>query len=235
MARHILYRLEHSALFEEEKGKTVEEYLSGISRDTILKTGSYFACFEKNKSAVTNNIEVLSKWFNKENNDFANDIYKKIKAIEKKHNWQAIILNIHTTLKLLEKAFHQKGDDNLSNTEMERKIFKAYLLLNEIDNQKDNRILESLKDQEEKLHWPLLVLVQTFRYADISTANYREVFDEQIVKGVQFFRFLEAKYPTELAYFLTEFKCSSWNEYLRRLFGLLKAALNNSAGLQNSL
>ncbi len=230
MSRSIVYRLEHSALFSEEIPASVESYLKGISKDLILKTGSYFSGFDKQNATISNNVEVLSKWFNEENNDFANDVYKKINTLDKKYNRETVILNIHTTLKLTEKGFHQNQIENYSNTELEKRIFKAYLLLNEIDNQKDNNIFDSLKDQDNNIKWPLVVFVQTFRYADISNADYREVFDEQIIKAVQFFLFIEKKHKSELAYFLAYYKCSSWQEYMRRVFGLVKACVNNSNG-----
>lgn len=226
----MVYRLEHSAMFPAEKTATVESYLKGIKRELILRTGSYLSAFDKKNPAVRDNFTVLSKWFNAENNGFANDIYKELKRLDKKENRETIILNIYTTLKLLEKGFHQKDDENLTNTEIEKRIFKAYLLLNEIDNNKDNDIFKSLEDQEKDIKWPLLVFTQTFRYADISNYSLREVYSEQLVKATQFFKFLEKKYPNELKYFVSHYDCSTWQEFIQKLFPLLRICANSKEG-----
>lgn len=220
--RSIYYRLEHSVVFPDEQNATVNSYLNGIGRENIIKAGTYFVGYHKKAPLVLDNVQVLSNWFGPENYQFANEVYSKIRQIEYKEKKPTFILNIYTTLKLIEQAFHLTEDNTLSPMEIERRLFKAYLLLNELDNNKDNTLSASLKNVDPAFRWPMMVLTQTFRYSDISNYSMREVFDEQLVKAIQFFSFLENEYPNELQFFNSYYDCASWREYLKRTFPLLK-------------
>jgi hypothetical protein len=227
MNRKLVLRVERSMLFPAEKDETVDSYLQGTSRSIALLSGSTFAAFDKKNPVVRDNFKVLSFWFNAENNSFANSVYQKINSISKGGH-EAVILNIHTSLKLLEKGFSLPETQTGTNTEVEKNMFKAYILMNEIDNKKDNNILDSLKDQPTEIKFPLLVLTQTFRYADISVVNYPEVFSEQFVKAILFFEYIEKSHPKILSSFLSFYRCNSWQHYLRKIFPLIHCCLKNT-------
>lgn len=214
-------------LFPNETA-AIETYLQGASRNIVLLSGSTFAAFDKKNPIVRDNFKVLSFWFNAENNQLANTIYQKISAA-KQNGLDPVILNIHTSLKLLERGFSLPEEQTGTNTEVEKNMFKAYILLNEIDNNKDNNILDSHKDQPTEIKFPLLVLTQTFRYADISVVNYAEVFSEQFVKAILFFKYIEGSHPKILSSFLSFYKCTSWQHYLRKIFPLIHCCVKNTA------
>lgn len=223
----MLLRFEHSTLFSDEKGTTVNQCLTGLSREMVLMSGTFFAALTKMTPVIRDNRRVLETWFNHENNEFANTIYSKILALERKGQI-AIILNIHTSLKLLERGFHLGGNTTLSNTQAERNVFKAYSLLNQLDNDKDNGIFASLKDYGDDDKFPLLIMTQTFRYADISSFSYSEVFSEQFVKATLFFKFLHQSYPEILEAFLKYYDCKDWQQYLLKIFPLVANCTKNS-------
>lgn len=227
MHKQMVLRLEHSILFPDESKATVENYIKDIGRRVVLLSGSYFASFDKKNTAVRNNHEVLSKWFNEENNAFANWVNGRILALREKGQ-ETIILNIYTSLKLLEKGFHLDEKQTISNTEAEKNMFKAYLLLNELDNNKDIGLFDSIKDYPNDLKFPLLILTQTFRYADISFVHHAEVFSEQFVKASLFFKFIEQKYPDVLKYFLEYYECATWQHYLKKLLPLVHSCVTNT-------
>ena len=223
----MVLRLEHSILFPDESKASVDNYINGIGRNIVLLAGSYFASFDKTNPAVRDNQKVLSKWFNEENNSFANWVYNRILELKRKGQ-EPIILNIYSSLKMLEKGFHLQEKQIVTDTEAEKNIFKAYLLLNELDNNKDNGLFDSIKNQPIELKFPLLILTQTYRYADISFVNYAEVFSEQFVKAIFFFEFIESKYPDVLAAFLEYYECATWKHYLKKIFPLVHGCIKNT-------
>ena len=182
MARRIILRLELSQLFPKEKGKKLEDFLKGVSRERVIKSGSYFTGFAKGQAVVRNNVDLLNKWFSPDNRPFAFEILKAIYLL-KRQGIESTIVNIHTSLRLIEQGLNHQSDDTMDSLEFEKNIFKAYVLLNETDNEKDIGIFQSLEKQQDDIKFPLMVLTQSFRYSDISVVNYREVLAEQFLKA----------------------------------------------------
>lgn len=228
MKGSLVYRVELSQIFPEEVGKTVQDYLNGISKEFILKTGAYLIAFEKDSEYTSNNKKVIEDWFRRDNQEVAQFIYDRIVQIEKKNNWVARIINAHATLKLLETAFAGESKTTTqSEPEMEINMFKAYILLNEIDNQKDNSLFASLEGVEEGLKFSLMVFTQTLRYADITNFNIKEVYIGQFIRGCLLLKFLQQKHPNIYAAFLDEFKIKSWERFFQQYFPLVHLALTN--------
>ena len=82
----------------------VEQYLAGGSRRFILNAAAFFLGFKNHKSKFADNREFLEMFFRKENNDFANQIYDKIREFEKK-GIQIGIINTYASLTLFEYFF----------------------------------------------------------------------------------------------------------------------------------
>ena len=122
--------LEFEVAFSGEQPLTIEEYLSGGSRSVILNVATSFLGFKSYNSKFKDNRELLSAIFGPENNDFANEVYDKIRVIEKTGTSIGII-NTYSSLKLFE-FFFAKGEEAETQThaEFERNLFKAYLVLN---------------------------------------------------------------------------------------------------------
>lgn len=126
MERSIIYRVELSQIFPEDSGKTLEHFLRGITKEFILKAGSFLISFQKDKRFSEDNKKVIEDWFRHENQEVAQTIFTRIQEIERKNNWKAVIINAHTTLKLLEAAFSREEKEILqSEPEMEINLFKA--------------------------------------------------------------------------------------------------------------
>ena len=227
MARRIILRLELSQLFPKEKGKKLEDFLKGVSRERVIKSGSYFTGFAKGQAVVRNNVDLLNKWFSPDNRPFAFEILKAIYLL-KRQGIESTIVNIHTSLRLIEQGLNHQSDDTMDSLEFEKNIFKAYVLLNETDNEKDIGIFQSLEKQQDDIKFPLMVLTQSFRYSDISVVNYREVLAEQFLKAALFFKFIESLHPKILEEFLKYYKVATWRGYLEKIFLLVKLCTANN-------
>lgn len=215
------YRLELSEIVPAADQRTVDVYLADCSKDMLLKTGSYLLAYDKSSPAIRDNRKFLGDFFNQDNNRLANTIYGRIRQIETERNWSVIVANNYTSLKLIEHAVNKRAEHRLTNTQTEQNVFNAYLLLNELDNAKDGGVLDSLTDKQGILHFPLLILTQTFRYSDINGANYQLLFADQFTKAILFFQFIEEKYPAILTAYLAYFNCNTWQRYMQKMFPLI--------------
>jgi len=66
------------ACFPEEDRKSLDEFLSGISRDTLLKTGSHFLGFDREKSKYSDVTAFMNMFFSPGNQNFANEAYQNL-------------------------------------------------------------------------------------------------------------------------------------------------------------
>jgi len=74
--KHFLL-LDFENILWDEEIKNLNFYLEGLDKDEIIRAGIYFLSFLNSKSAHDDMYYFLSKFFNKENESFANQIYKR--------------------------------------------------------------------------------------------------------------------------------------------------------------
>lgn len=96
--------LEFKIAFPDEEMLTIEQYLAGGNRSMILNSAVFFLGFKNYKSKYDDNRELLGMFFRKENNGLANQIYDRIKEIEKTGKRIGII-NTYSSLQLFEHCF----------------------------------------------------------------------------------------------------------------------------------
>lgn len=212
--------LEFKTAFDEEP-KEISEYLNGIAKDTMLKAGAHILSIKKHGSEFSETKAFLGMFFRQENQTFANEVYGKILNLEKEHNTKIIIPLAQSSLQLFEYAFEHLSDEETQDAaESEVNIFKAYLLLNQRNMEKDDVALETTKDLPPAKKYPSLVLAQTLVYFDIEHYNEAELFTCQLIKAVYLFQFLSSTEQTSvlLQSFLADVSCDNWKEYLKRLF-----------------
>ena len=107
--------LEFQAVFPNETPKSVEEYLLGGRREIILNVAASFLGFNSQKSNFENPKEVLRMFFREENSKIANEIYNRIKELEK-NGKEVLILNTYCNLKLFEIFFRIETDKDATQT-----------------------------------------------------------------------------------------------------------------------
>ena len=109
---------------------TIKQHLAGENKDIILNAAAFFLGFKNHQSEFDDNLRFLKIFFREENADFANQIYNKIKEFENK-GINIKIINSYSSLNLFEYFFSQPDErETQSEAEFERKLFKAYLILN---------------------------------------------------------------------------------------------------------
>jgi len=141
---NIQITLEYSKIFTDSPD--LDSLMSGISRKLFLNVASFFLGFSSIKSEFNNNQKFIEMFFRNENHDFANEVFKKIKQFEKKVGKDVLIPNHLTSLCLFEYAFKNLDETEYqTEKESEINIFKAYLLINEINNAKGQKAFNSIE------------------------------------------------------------------------------------------
>jgi hypothetical protein len=221
--------LEFEVAFPYEQPLSPEEYLKGGSRSVILNVAAFFLGFKSYNSKYNDKRELLGDIFGPENNGFANEVYDKIKAIEKTGASIGII-NTYSSLKLFE-YFFAKGEDAETqiHAEFERNLFKAYLVLNSEFTKAQGVAFSSTKELDDELKIPMMMFCMYYPVSDKMNFDISQIWVTQMIKAIYLFQFLEAhaKTKTLLAAFLAYFNSPTWQNYLKSLLPLTMPAIQN--------
>ncbi len=221
--------LEFEVAFPGEEKLSVEQYLAGANRSIILNAAVFFLGFKNYKSRFDDNKEFLSMYFQKENNEIANQIYNRIKAIEKA-GVRIGIVNTYSSLNLFEYYFSKhKEPETQTPAEFEVNLFKAYLVLNSEFTQKQSIAFHSAQESDEELKLPMWMFCMHYPISDKSNYDINLIWVTQMIKSIYLFQFLETNEKTQplLTAFLAYFDCSTWQEYLKSLLPLTEPAIRS--------
>lgn len=218
--------LEFEVAFPDEKPLAIEQYLSGGNRSIILNLAAFFLGFKNHKSKYADNREFFGMFFRKENNDFANQVYGRVKKFEKKGVAIGII-NPYSSLKLFEYYF-SKSEEPIRQTdaEFEVNLFKAYLILNSEFTKKQSVAFPTSQESDEELKMPMFMFCMQYPISDKTNYDINLIWVTQVIKSIYLFQFLESHERTQalLTAFLEYFNCSTWHEYLKSLLPLTISA-----------
>lgn len=221
--------LEFEVAFPGEKPLTPEQYMAGGSRDFILNVAALFLGFKANNSKFDDNRELLRMIFSVENNDFAQEVYNKVLAVERTGTKVGVI-NTYSSLRLFECFFKtEAGEITQSKEEFERNLFKAYLVLNSEFIKLQNTAFSSTKDLGGHLELSMMTFCMQYPVSDKSNYDISEIWATQAIKAIYLFQFLEATPLTKplLVTFLAHFKSATWQDYLKSLIPLTISAISN--------
>ncbi|MFW5879565.1 MAG: hypothetical protein ACOCUV_01945 [bacterium] len=221
--------LEFEVAFPNEKPLSVEQYLSGGNRDIILNSAAFFLGFKNIKSKYSDNKEFLGMFFQKENNELANQIYDRVKEIEKSGTTVSII-NPYSSLKLFECYFSKRNEpETQTQVEFEVNLFKAYLVLNSEFTEKQSVAFTSSQESDQELKMPMMMFCMQYAISDKTNYDIHQIWTTQMIKSIYLFQFLESQEKTQALYraFLSYFNCSTWQEYLKRLLPLTMPAIKS--------
>ncbi|WMN07876.1 hypothetical protein QYS48_30200 [Marivirga arenosa] len=221
--------LEFEVAFPTEEKLTVEQYLAGSSRQMILNVAASFLGFKNQKSKFNDNKEFLGMYFRTENNEFANQVYDRIKGLEKK-GIQIGIINTYSSLRLFEYYFSKPEEpETQTQAELEINLFKAYLALNSEFTEKQAVAFPSAQESDEELNIPMVMFCMQYPVSDKSNYDIKQIWATQMIKAIYLFSFLESHDKTKplLAKFLAYFNCPTWQDYLKSLLPLTIPAVKN--------
>lgn len=221
--------VEFSRVFDEAPAN-LQTYLTGISRKTMLTAASFLLGFYNRKSKFDDFRELLEMFFNAENNEFANEIYQKLRTCEVEVRVPLKIINPFSALQIFEFSFDHLTDEEIqSKAETERNIFKAILFQNEVNTTNQMAAFDSTAGMKIPYRVPYLSLAQSFPFSELINYDKGEVLAAQIVKSVFLFEFLASDGKTQalLAAFLNYFGCDSWQDYLKKVMPLVLTEIKN--------
>jgi hypothetical protein len=221
--------LEFDVAFPGEQPLTVEQYLAGGTRSIILKAAAFFLSFKSYKSEFSDNRKFLEMFFRQENDDIANQVYEKIRVLEKEGVHIGII-NTYSSLNLFEYYFSKPEEpETQAQAEFEVNLFKAYLVLNTEFAKKQSIAFSSVEEIDEELKIPMMIFCMEYPVSDKSNYDIQLIWTTQMIKAIYFFQFLESHEKTQslLSAFLVYFNSVTWQDYLKSLLPLTMPAIKH--------
>lgn len=224
---------EFKTVFHDEEPRSLEQYLTGISRSILLQVGAYFLGFSNQKLAYGSYKTLLETFFCSENNAFANKVYDRLQNLEKQEqekgrNPHLVIINPPSSLQLFEYGFeYLTEEETQSKAEIEVNLFKAYLLLNQQNTSKDVIAKRTTENLSKELYLPALIFAQSYPYSDLINYETTELITAQIIKSFYLFEFLAENDETRalLDSFLQYYACPDWEGYLKKLLPIVSSII----------
>ncbi|MNQ42533.1 hypothetical protein D3C85_562380 [compost metagenome] len=219
--------LPFSAIFPNEQPKPIKEYLEGIDRETLLKTGSYFLGFSHTGSEYANPYHFMGMFFSRGNAQIFQKSLLNLEhylADKKLSHFDVEIPYAISSLSFFEIALNMKKNDNtILEKDAEINIFKAYLLLNENITKKYDQSVSSLPQRmsSNKLPAGILIALHLHNF-DITNYSIDKLFCSQFIRALMFFEFLSQRDDCKilLEEFYNYFGVIDYKDYLKRILPL---------------
>jgi hypothetical protein len=184
--------VEFRAVFDEVP-RSLDEYLTGISRSMMLNAASFFLGFSNNNSQSGTPEKLVEIFFCTENRAPAIEIYQRLKRLEREHGAELRIINPQSSLQLFEYCFnHLTEESRQAKPEAEINIFKAYLLLNQLNTTKEQVAFTSVEELPKDIKLAGMFLSQSYPYSDLCHYDTAEIFVGQVIKSIFLFELLES-------------------------------------------
>ena len=213
---------EYTGIFDDDQA-SLDVYLTGISRKTLLNATTFLLGLSNRNSAFEDPSKLLSMFFCAENNEFANDLYKRIKSLSTKIGMTIKIITPLTALQLFEYSFeHLNENQTQTKAEIEVNLFKAILAQNEVNTRKQELAGPTTDHIPMPGRIPIVNLAQSLPYSELVNYDIKEVWACQLIKSIYLFEFLEsdAKMQPVLKKFLEYFGIADWKAFLKKLIPL---------------
>ncbi|GGI56892.1 hypothetical protein [Winogradskyella haliclonae] len=217
-----------NAIFPDEEPLEIEGYFEGITRDTLLKIGSFFLGFRANGSDYSHPFDFIRMFFSEENREFARLVRENLieYVSEERYSVEDYSFSyVVSSLAFFEKAFDLAEDieTTLTNTEIEISVFKAFLLLNQIKNT-DSGVIASESTADCVMERKPAAILLSLQLNNFDFTNYQidKLISTQLIRSISFFEFLESKDSCTplLNSFYAYYDVGDYKEYLKRLLPL---------------
>ncbi|MBC6993208.1 hypothetical protein QWY85_05700 [Neolewinella lacunae] len=218
MSVRIGKRLRYKDLFDDEP-LDFHEYFKGVGKEDIYKAISFLVNVANPNHKHHNPKDMVSIWFCDENKELREALLSKL-------NNGDSIANIISSLKLMEFVMQSSFDENRtkSDAEFEIDLFKAYLLLNseqDIIEEKGHKNLPPEKEKDERMLG--LFLAMNFHDSDLTNYNLSELMIIQLIKSIDFFKYLESRKELNphLKLFLSKYNSDSWEDWIKKYLAII--------------
>lgn len=219
--------VEFSAIIDDEPGE-LKDYLTGISRATLLNATTFLLGFSNRNSEFDSFYELLSMFFRAENNDFANKMNDRLKALQEKRQVPLRIISSYSALQLFEYGFDNLNDEETqTKAESEVNLFKAIILQNQLNTTRQMLAYQSTENLPLPRRIPWLNLSQSLPFSELLNYDLKEVFACQLIKSIFLFEFLESNQTTQaiLKKFLEYFEVPDWRAFLKQVIPLTLSSI----------
>lgn len=239
----------YKQLYPQGEMPPIEKLLIGLPRIWAIKLCSnmynklvgkpfYNPVF---KDVETTQIDVPRFFFGPNNLDQLHDVihrYKQYYAMEVANKKQPMkyATGCETPLLLLRYIMEMPESDGTDDIEdLERKLFKAFMIANELTFNRNQGELPYKKEEELELYIASL-LISRYAYQDFfnEKSELEELVRNQASRTVKFFRFV-ANHPQLkdlLEDFLEKYQLSTWNDYVTTYFSI-QALAKDKTGIIN--
>lgn len=114
-------------------------------------------------------------------------------------------------MKLFEDYF-SKPEEPETQTDFEKNLFKAYLVLNS-EFTKSQNAATSCENIDNELKIPMMMFCMEYPVSDKSNYDLNQIWATQMIKAIYLFQFLESHQKTQplLAAFLAYFNTPTWH------------------------
>ncbi|WP_289062729.1 hypothetical protein [uncultured Zobellia sp.] len=198
--------LEYKDLFDDDQ-KDIHSYLDGIDRWTLIRHAIFFSSLSKK---LKPELKYLFYPFLVESDKgsefefFLND--KIVKYIINNSGLEPVILNVKTSLKFFElvQNYNSVKNNSYSESEINKRLLKVYLILNENINQKE----DSLGNTNET------IISNALTHSVYSETNNSYLRIAEFKKACLFFEYCKLYLPNHYSLFLEDFSINDWQEYV---------------------
>lgn len=115
----------------------------------------------------------------------------------------------------------------ISVNEFELNLFKMYLLINLQQDSIEEKSLPKIKDLEIEEKLSASLLQTSYYYYDLDNYILQEVFFCQLIKSIEFFKYMEVNLSNHLELFLKKYKCKIWQEWIKKLLNIIVPILGH--------
>lgn len=214
--------IEFEQAFDEPKSHW-QSYLSGIDNDTLLLAATHF--LGRHELASNDYYSDMEQIFGPHNANASEKIFRRLAQLERQLNSKLKLVHPKSALRLFEYGFQRTDEPRTqSEPEVELSFFKAFAAQNdEYGAEQNTSVDEAIEQGVSKI--AMLSLAGAHSDFDLVNVNTPRVLLMQLLKSVRLFQFLEsdATYYPLLTAFLQQYQCPVWQDYMRRLAGLVKA------------
>jgi len=215
-------RIKYSDLFDDNP-LPFADYFIGASKENLFASIPLLVNLASpggEKSAA----ELVNEWFSLANQTIKQNILGKL-------NQGNSIASIISSLKLAEYITDNQfaTTQTISDAEFELNLFKAYLVLNEEQDDLESTNLPKLPQgggDESFMAW---MLMYSYHNYDLSNYQIWDIIAPQVVKSITFFQYLNnrPKLQPHLAYFLNMFGVADWQAWVKQYLAVVFPALQS--------
>ncbi|OGX86754.1 hypothetical protein BEN47_12260 [Hymenobacter lapidarius] len=217
--------VEFEEAFDEPK-QDWRNYLAGIGNDALLLAATHF--LGRQETGPRSYYSDMEQMFGPHNEIAARNVFRRLERIEQEEKSVLKIVHPKSALRLFEYAIQRPEEPHTqTDAELELNLFKAFIAQNNEYSDEQSAALKAHIEEPGLSTLAKLSLASTHSDFELVNFDTSRVLLIQLMKSVRLFQFLEADvtYHPLLAAFLHQYDCPKWQDYMRRLAGVVKTII----------